>query len=187
MRKKTLIIVILAIIAMSVLIFTGYKIHGHFSNSGTISEVDKYEIEMQYRQQNDAFYGLASTISFMPYSKEFEWTTQVHINYYMRQTGKTITVHDIETFLATSENPNGTPRTWKDDKTGIVYDFVEWFQQAKGIYEFRFYGDDLQLILTYYRDEHPGCPYITLSDLTPEQIIELDNEFRNPGNLVLKW
>jgi hypothetical protein len=172
-----------------VLVFTGYKIYEHFSNRGFIEEVDQKEIEVRYRQQNDAFYGWGGTTSFVPYDKEFEWITQVHICFYMRYTGKTITVRDVEAFLATSEKPNGTPRTWKDDETGIIYDFVEWvFYQGKGIYEFNFYRDKLLVTLTHYCDEHRDCPYRILSDLTPEQIIELDKKYVDPDyNLVLVW
>ena len=124
--KKKLLIVILAVLAASVLVFTGYKIYEHFSNDEAIVGVDQNEIEVRYIQQNDAFYDFGGTKSFLPYNKEFEWITQIHICFYMRYTGKAITVHDVESFLATSENPNGTPRTWRDDETGIIYSFVEW-------------------------------------------------------------
>ena len=189
MSKKRLVIIILAVIATGVLVFTGYKIYEHFSNRGFIEEVDQKEIEVRYRQQNDAFYGWGGTTSFEPYNKEFEWITQVNICFYMRYTGKTITVRDVEAFLVTSENPNGTPRTWKDDETGIVYDFVEWvFYQGKGIYEFRTYKDLLHNVLIEYRDNHPGCPYTQLAKLTPEQIIEIDKKYVDPDyNLVLVW
>jgi hypothetical protein len=165
------------------MIIAGYKIYGIINIKE--GEVDKDDLALRYRQQNGAFFDWHTAEGYLPYDKEFEWKMQVHINFYMKYTGKTVTVGDVETFLANPENPNGTPRTWKDDRTGVISDFVEWFWSGQSIDEFRFYEDRLFGILLDYRDAHPGCPYTTLSKLTPEQIIELDKKLLNPDYVLV--
>ncbi|MCL1852811.1 MAG: hypothetical protein FWF88_07245 [Peptococcaceae bacterium] len=188
MTKQRLSIIILIILSLAVLIVAGYKISEQIGKKKISEEISQEELELRYKQQNDAFFGWYGVNKYMPYDKECVWKTQVHMSFYIRHTGKTITAGDVKTFLANPENPNGTPRTWQDDETGIIKDFVDWFRWGQNIDEFRFYSGNLQDILTAYCDARPGCPYTQLSKLTPDQIIELDKKYLDPDyDLVLMW
>jgi hypothetical protein len=188
MTKKSLAMSILIIFALGILAFAGFKIVNSIGEKKASEEADrKRDIEHYYRQQNVAFFEWGHARSYEPYNKKYEWLLQAHMNLYIRNTGKTITLADVETFLAISENPDGTPRTWKNDETGIVKDFVDWYWLWLSTDEVRFYKDELQSILTRYYVAHQDCPYTTLSLLTPEQIIELDKKYLDPDyDLVLE-
>ena len=187
---RKIVSVILLILALGLLILAGYMIVDNVNQKKAAEEAKK-EIAMKshiasmYGIQNEAFYSLTVQDHYLPYLKEDEFRLQAHINYYIRKTGKIITINDVEIFLAKPENPDGTPRTWEDDETGIVKDFVDWCSRRS--LELYHYRGNLQGILSDYRIQHRECPYRILEDLTPDQITELDKKYADPDyELVLE-
>jgi hypothetical protein len=189
MPKKRAIIILLIILASSIIAFTGYKIVNGISEKKASEEADrKRDTEHHYSQQNAAFFGWAISQEHLPYKKDYEWRLQAYMNLYIRKTGKFITLGDVETFLATPENPDGTPRTWKNDETGIIKDYVDWYWLWLSSDEMRFYERNIDLVLVEYNRQNPNCPYRILRDLPPEQFIELDKKHIDPDyDLVLTW
>ena len=142
-------------------------------------------IELAYEIQNKAFFGIGIP-EYMPYDTKHEWRLQTNIILYIRSTGEIITLSDVETFLASPMNQDGTPRTWEDDETGIIYDFVRWCLASKNAGALDSYRNDLSRIFVQYLIQNPDCQYGHLSDLTPEQIVELDKKYLDPEyDLVL--
>jgi hypothetical protein len=190
MAKKRGIKGLLIIMVLAILVYPGYIIAKNINQKiadETLARklAKEAHIEFLYEMQNGAFTNIHES-KYMPYRKEYEWILQVHIIFYTRDTGKTVTLNDVEAFLATSENPNGTQRTWKDDETGIVRDFVDWYTENAGY--LKTYRSELDRAFSRYRQQHPGCPYEIVNDLTPSQIIELDKKYIDPGyDLVLEW
>ena len=189
MIRKTVVISLLVILVLSSMAFAGYRIVDSINQKKTAEEAErivamKSHIAFRYSMQNEAFYGLGS-YEYLPYLKEAEFRLQAHINYYTRNTGKTITLSDVEAFLANPENSDGTPRTWEDDETGIVKAFVDWCRGKRS--DIDNYRGNLEGILNQYLRINPKCSYNKLADLTPEQITELDKKYADPDyELVLE-
>jgi hypothetical protein len=184
MTKKGVIVILAAVLVLGVLSFAGYRIINNISKNKAI-DIDTIDIGYYYSCQNRAFFGWAGTREYMPYNKDYEWRLQMYMNLYIRKTGKAITLSDVETFLATSENSNGTPRTWKNDETNIVKDFVDWYGLWENGDELRFYELNMREILTIYCMQNPSCPYRLLEYLPPEYLIELDKKFLNPDYVLV--
>ena len=179
MSKKG-VIGLSVVLVLIILAFTGYRIHDYLKEKRAEDEYYKAaEIVAAYELQNGAFFDLYGYPYHMPYDKKYEYKLQAHIIFYTRATRKIIKLSDIEAFLSIQANPDGTPRIWKDDETGIIIDFVNWYK-AGNSRDLEFYKSDLQGLLTAYYGSHPGCPYITLAALSPEQIIELDKKYLDP-------
>ena len=186
--SKNGVIGLSVVLVLIVLAFTGYRIHDYLKEKRAEDEYYKaVEIELAYGIQNGAFFDLYGYPYYMPYNKDFEYTLQTHIIFYTRTTEKNITLKDVETFLSVPENPDGTPRIWKDDETGIIIDFVEWYK-AVNSWDLRAYKMSMMDILVNYCIQNPECPYLSLHRLSPEQIIELDKKYLDPDyDLVLEW
>ncbi|MCL1791251.1 MAG: hypothetical protein FWG40_07835 [Peptococcaceae bacterium] len=191
MTKKGIALSILIFLLVGVLFYVGYRI-GDNTALKRIEQEEKHRIanklivEMAYEVQNKAFFGIGF-IEYTPYNKKYEWALQINIRLYTRETMKVITLSDVEAFLATPVNHDGTPRTWEDDETGTIKDFVQWCLAGKNAGVLAFYKGELRDILADYRVEDPHCPYKNLEDLTPEQIIELDKKYLDPDyDLILE-
>ena len=190
MTKKIVAASLIIVLVLGASAIAGCRIVDSISQKKASEEAErivamKSHIAFRYSMQNEAFYGLGS-YEYLPYLKEAESRLQAHINYYIRNTGKAITLNDVKTFLADPENSDGTPRTWEDDETGIVKDFVDWCRGKR--IDIDNYREDLQRTLARYRVQNPKCPYLIINDLTPEQITELDKKYADPDyELVLKW
>ncbi|MDR2713507.1 MAG: hypothetical protein LBB91_10395 [Clostridiales bacterium] len=187
MSKKGVVGLSVALVLV-ILAITGHRIYEYRKEKRAEDEYYKAaEIELAYGIQNGAFFGLVGYPYHMPYNKDFEHDLQAHIIFYTRTTGKNITLKDVETFLAVPENPDGTPRIWKDDETGVIIDFVEWYK-AVNSWDLKHYRVGLMDILVYYCIQNPECPYLSMQRLSPEQIIELDKKYLDPDyDLVLEW
>ena len=186
MTSNRLGIILLAILTLCLLAFAGYKITGNIIEKRAAEKIAREaHIEFCFKMQNEAFIGIKEQ-RYVPYSREYEYQLQISINCYARNTGNVVTLGDVETFLATPENPDGTPRIWEDDETGIIGDFVEWcYWNSNKVEEYR---NDLARILDKYNRQNTYSPYSTIRDLTPEQINELDKKYESPDyDLVLEW
>ena len=192
MIKKRIFFIALFILLLFIFLYFGYRIADNIAHKRVEYKENRRIVnellnEMAYEIQNKAFFGVGF-IEFTPYNKKYEYSLQINILLYTKDTMKVITLSDVETFLATSENRNGTPRTWEDDETGIIKDFVGWCLEEKNSKDLKIYRSDLQVVLVDYCIQNPECPYTTLSKLTPEQIIELDKKYTNQNyDLLLEW
>ena len=186
MIKKIVGISLLAILALVMLFFIGSKISDNIRQKEAIrQEAREIHYYILYDIQNEAFH-ISERGKYAPYSKKYENELQIDMCAYIKATGKTITLSDVETFLATSENPDGTPRTWEDDETGIIKDYVNWHGYNKSLRDE--YRSALGKIFMQYIKENLECPYEGLSFLSPEQILELDKKYADPDyDLVLEW
>jgi len=189
MTKKRVLIVLFCLLYLCILSIAGCKTANYISeeriageeNGGKESELF---IELTYEKQNRAFFGIGFP-EYTPYSKKYEWKLQSHIILYTRETGKTLSLNDVEVFLNTMENPDGSPRTWLDDETGTINGFVEWCRWNKERLDN--YRDELLDLYIMYSIEHPEFEYHSVSELTPVQIIELDKKYLDPDyNLLLE-
>ena len=186
MTKKIVGISLLTILALGILFFIGSTISDNIRQKEAIrQEAREMHYYLLYDTQNKVFNDSGEG-KYVTYKKEYENELQIDMCAYIRATGKTITLSDVETFLATSENPDGTPRTWEDDETGIIKDYVNWHRYNKSLRDE--YRSALGKIFMQYIKENLECPYEGLSFLSPEQILELDKKYADPDyDLVLEW
>jgi hypothetical protein len=87
---------------------------------------------------------------------------------------------DRETLLAEFY---GMSRT--GEESDVVRFYVEWYGDCKGLVET--YEANLRRVLSQYKEQHLGCVYEDITDLSAEQIIKLNEKYINPEyNLVLE-
>jgi len=190
MTKRDITIVMLVPLFLVVSVFAGFKIDDIMSKKRMAQEderrkVNDLVIEMAYEIQNKAFFDVGFP-EYTPYNKQYEYALQINTLCYTRNTGKTITLTDVEVFLENSENTDGTPRTWEDDQTNIIKDFVNWCLNSNNRNDLASYRRGLERVFGQYLKHHLDCPYGDISELTPEQIIELDKKYLDPDyNLLL--
>lgn len=171
MNKKrfAIIIALLAVLAVT----------GYFFIDGINQAYAKQERYLfgSYRMQNEAFFDWGKG-EYMPYDAAYDTELQIHINAYTRKAGQMISIDDVKTFLEERQNPDGSPRTWEND-SGIIYDFVRWCgYNAMDMFDYR---ESLSGVLTRYNEQYPDCPYNKLSDLSVDQINELDKKLDDPN------
>ena len=88
---------------------------------------------------------------------------------------------DLETLLSAFYEMNEAGKN-----SNLVLHYINWYYGREP--DLRFFEKDLQTLLTNYSSAHPGCPYQTLDDLTPKQIVKLDKKYFDPDyDLVLEW
>jgi len=189
MTKKRVLIVLLILLSLSVVSIVGYKTSQYITEKRVAYEEKKRIVnnsifELAYTIQNKVLFGIGFS-EYTPYTKKYEYELQISILFYYNNTTNTIELSEVEGFLESPTNPDGTPKIWEDDKTGIVKDFVDW--SSSNMDERFYYRENLFGLLVDYCVQNPDCPYKVLSDLTPEQIIELDKKYLDPDyDLVLK-
>jgi len=72
------------------------------------------------------------------------------------------------------------------DRDDLIWHFVNWCS-GKAM-ELDKHMDGLLRVLIDYCGNHYDCPYAALSELTPDQIIELHNKYKDSEYpLVLTW
>lgn len=185
MTKKSIAIIAISILAIGAFISAGYKISHEISyKKAEEAMLRTSRIEIGYVMQNKAFFGYGTTM-YLPY--DYQWELQANLIFYMMNTGNSITLGDVERFLETPENPDGTPRIWEDDETGIIKEFVLWCYTGDNLELLRSYRRELRDVYDDYRIAHPDCQYRILDDLPPEQIIEVTKKHADPDfNLMLE-
>ena len=171
MNRKRLIIII---VLLAILAATGYFV---FDGIQQANAKRAHYTEVSYKIQNNAFFG-RNKGEYVPYDAAYDTELQIHINVYTRKTGQAITIDDVKMFLKDKENADGSPRTWEDD-TGIIFEFVNWC--ADNAMAINDYKGNLQDELTKYNEQYPDCPYNKLSDLSVDQINELDKKLDDPN------
>ncbi|MCL2654237.1 MAG: hypothetical protein FWD65_00820 [Coriobacteriia bacterium] len=127
-RNRWKIFVYVAIVLSIASYFVIYKVD-EFQQSKLDNAVSNmWVVKDIYAQQNHALWGLGYCNRYQPYTSALEVSLQIHLNAYHLDTNKVVTRQDVKTFLQESSNSNGTPRTYEDDTTGHVKDYVDWFK-----------------------------------------------------------
>lgn len=174
--KKTVIFVILGICILIISICA-------IIVSGQIKERKREmrEIEIKYHLQNDILKtgsSYTSRYGHMPYYEEMERYLQLDLCAYHYYTGKVVSLEDVKAFLENPLNPDGSPRTYDDDETGVIRDFVIWGGRHRS--EMQGYQNNMQRILITYVVSHPEIGLVVLSDLSLDQIHMLERKKEDP-------
>jgi hypothetical protein len=135
-------------------------------------------VQESYEIQNQAFWD-SSQKTYLPYQQARENILQIHLNAYAYYTGETVTRQDVEAFLATGMNADGTPITWENEDAGTIKGFVIWCADHNT--ENLIYRAKITDIFIDYLLENPDCSYRDIGDLSAEQIMQLDAKLNDPA------
>jgi len=175
MKKKGLVIAVVALVVWAVFICVilfqptfGYQIKKILLPSAE-------RIQTNYFVQNTIFFDAHTS----DYDQEQARYAQINIGAYSHYTGKVVTQQDIKTFLQKDKNPDGSPRTYEDDETGKIRDFVTWCAFHNN--EVNSYGANLSRLQIQYCQKHPEFKQYLLQELNIQQIAELEKQLQNPS------
>ncbi|MDR0513669.1 MAG: hypothetical protein LBG81_00715 [Coriobacteriaceae bacterium] len=170
--------VVLGAVLLVALAATPFAISRFEIRAKTERFVQDLVVQLRYEEQNRAFWDTTEG-EYLPYQQARENVLQIHLNAYAYNTGIIVKRQDIEAFLATGMNADGTPRIWKDDESGIVGGFVRWY--GTHTMEVSIYRAKLSDVFGHYIKESPDCPYNKIEDLSAEQIMQLDAKLKDPA------
>jgi hypothetical protein len=179
MRKKTLFIMLIFVIIIAVIIVA--VLATEVARQREEKEVMMKEIERNYRIQNEILctgYAGFNQYAYAPHYEGMERYLQLNLCAYNHLTDHQVTLEDVKTFLAEPLNPDGTPRTYIDDESGIIKNLVSWCYSNTA--KLNGYRDDMESILSTYIAIHPGLGGVTLIDLNLEQINKLEKKLKDP-------
>jgi hypothetical protein len=139
----------------------------------------EHALKIDYESQNNAFWGVYKG-EYMPYQDgpDSLRRLQLNLNAYHKYTGNTLNLEDVKVFLQTTENSDGSPRTYLDGSE-TIRDYVEWYGFSEA--SRNQYRNDLDDILFEYQREHPDKLLPSLYDMTIEQLNELDKKLQDPS------
>lgn len=167
-QKKALLITGVIVLGLLIVLVPIYCIRSY-----RIKKAERaIYIARKYSVQNEAFARGYYKEEYMPYKYDGEsfLRLQMYLNAYHYRTGETCTADDIKKFLETSKNPDGSPRTFEDD-TGPVGKYVKWHGNCDDYWDT--YENNLNKILSKYKEKNPECSYYNIDELTIEQVNEI--------------
>ena len=181
-KYKWLVVILVSLVIVAATLVINQRIIRNKEKIINLQAIrEKNIIRLMYASQNEAFFGV-SVPEFKPYDESRKYYLQMHINAYVDKTGGSITIADVEIFLEQPENSDGTPRTFFDDETGVIYAFVRWCESNN--HYVNSYENDLIELLSDYRLQNPDCPYRMFSTLSAEQITELHKKYKDPEYIL---
>ena len=140
------------------------------------------ELKQIYYIQNDILNAggdSSDPYAYSPYNEQRERFLQINLCAYSYFTGNTVTLEDVSSFFAEQLKPDGTPKTYLDDETGIVKDLVIWCDRHRS--DINGYHDDFTHMLTLYITGHPEFGGVTITTLSLDQIQELEKKLKDPN------
>ena len=178
MKKKRVVFIAIGLLLAGICVLIAVI---HVADQREEREVQMIELKRNYRIQNDILctgYSGFNKYAYAPYYEGTERYLQITLCAYEYYTGQTVTLEDVKAFLAQPINPDGSPRTYVDDETGIIRDLITWCYSHTA--EINGYRNELTRVINTYVVSHPDLGGVILFDLSLDQIYMLEKKMKDP-------